>query len=98
MPETVNSPYAESKPYVAPDESFLLFVRYAMPKHIDGGKGLYISFKDKAGSWTQAKNTNILGSLPKFTPDGKYFLFSRGGDIYWVDAKVIKDLKPKDIK
>jgi len=95
LPATINSPYAESKPYVAPDESFLLFVRYDMPVSIDGGRGLYISFKKKDGSWTTAKNTDIQGSLPKFSPDGKYFFFSRGGDIYWVDAKVIEELKPK---
>jgi len=94
LPETVNSPYPESKPYVAPDERFLLFVRYSMPESIDGGRGLYISFRREDGSWTQAQNTHILGSLPKFSPDGKYFFFSRGGDIYWVDAKIIEELKP----
>lgn len=98
LPAAINSPYPESKPYVAPDESFLLFVRYAMPDSIDGGKGLYISFRKKEGSWTQAQNTNILGSLPKFSPNGKYFFFSRGGDIYWVDAKVIEELIPKNFK
>ena len=98
LPDTINSPYPESKPYVAPDERFLLFVRYDMPESIDGGRGLYISFRTEDGSWTQAQNTNILGSLPKFSPDGKYFFFSRGGDIYWVDASVIYDLKPKELK
>ena len=96
--EEINCPYSEGKPFIAPDESFLLFIRYGMPAAIDGGKGLYISFKRKDGSWTPAKNTNIYGSLPKITPDGKYFFFSRGGDIYWVDAKIIEDLKPQELK
>jgi len=95
LPPAINSPYPESKPYVGPDESFLLFVRYDMPVSIDGGRGLYISFKKKDGTWTRAKNTDIQGSLPKFSPDGKYFFFSRGGDIYWVDAKVIDALRLK---
>jgi Tol biopolymer transport system component len=94
LSEAINSPYAEGKPFVAPDESYLLFIRYDMPTSIDGGRGLYISFKRKDGTWTSAKNTNILGSLPKITPDGKYFFFSRGGDIYWADAKIIENLKP----
>jgi hypothetical protein len=98
LPKEINSPYAEGKTFVDPDENYLLFIRYDMPPHIDGGKGLYISFKMKDGSWTQAKNTDIYGSLPKVTPDGKYFFFSRGGDIYWVDARVIENLKPKDLK
>jgi hypothetical protein len=92
--EAINTPYDEGKPFIAPDESYLLFIRYGMPASIDGGRGLYISFKKEDGSWTPAKNTNIYGSLPKFTPDGKYFFFSRGGDIYWVDAEIIKKLKP----
>jgi len=69
-----------------------------MPESIDGGRGLYISFRRQGGSWTQARNTNILGSLPKFSPDGKYFFFFRGGEIYWVDAMILEELKPKDFK
>ncbi|MGD9344531.1 MAG: hypothetical protein PVH84_01630 [Candidatus Aminicenantes bacterium] len=98
LSEAINSPYAEGKPFIAPDESCLLFIRYDMPESIDGGRGLYISFRKEDRSWTSAKNTNIFGSLPKITPDGKYFFFSRGGDIYWVDAKIIEDLKPKELK
>jgi Tol biopolymer transport system component len=98
LEDTVNTPYDEGKPFIAPDESYLLFIRYGMPASIDGGRGLFISFKREDGSWTPAKNTNIYGSLPKFTPDGKYFFFSRGGDIYWVDAKIIEKLKPESFK
>ncbi len=98
LSDSINSIYPESKPYVAPDERFLLFFRYDMPESIDGGRGLYISFRRKDGSWTQARNTNILGSLPKFSPDGKYFFFSRDGEIYWVDAGIIEALKPKELK
>jgi Tol biopolymer transport system component len=94
----INSRYPEGKPFISPDESYLLFIRYGMPASIDGGRGLYISFKKEDGSWTPAKNTNISGSLPKLTPDGKYFFFSRGGDIYWVDAQIIYELKPEIIR
>ena len=96
--DEINSPYYESKPCLALDESYLLFVRYGMPETIDGGRGLYISFQNNDGSWTEAKNTQILGSLPKFSPDGKYFFFSKSKDVYWVDAKIIEDLKPKYLK
>jgi hypothetical protein len=95
--EAINTQYAESKPFVAPDESCLLFNRYEMPDSIDGGRGLYISFKRDDGSWTQAKNTNIKGGIAKVTPDGKYLFFSRGGDIYWVDVGIIDDLKPDNL-
>ena len=98
LSEAINSPYAEGKPFIAPDESYLLFIRYDMPASIDGGRGLYISFKREDGRWTPAKNTNLNGSLPKVSPDGKYFFFSRSGDIYWMDAKIIEKLKPKQLE
>ncbi len=69
-----------------------------MPTSIDGGRGLYISFKKEDESWILAKNTNIHGSLPEITADGKYFFFSRGGDIYWMDARIIEELKPDELK
>ena len=41
-------------------------------------------------------------NCPTLSPDGKYFFFNttRSGnwDIYWVDAKIIEDLKPKELK
>jgi Tol biopolymer transport system component len=93
--DTINSPYDEGKPFVSPEGRYLLFIRYGMPQSIDGGRGLYISFRRKDGTWTPAINTNIYGSLPKITPDGKHFFFSRDGDIYWADAGIINKLKPE---
>ena len=73
-----------------------------MPASSDGGKGMYISFKKEDGTWTQPKNTKpstgLYGSLAALSPDGKYLFYSSGGDIYWVDAKIIKKLKPEELK
>lgn len=91
----INSQYAESKPYISSDESYLLFVRYEMPVSLHGGRGIYISCKQEDGKWSPARITHIDGGLPKVTPDGRQFFFSRGGDIYWMDAKIIKDLRLK---
>lgn len=68
------------------------------------GKGLDISFKKKDGSWTKLVNMekilkrNIIGGCPYVSPDGKYFFFTRKSDIYWVDAKIIEQLKAKELK
>lgn len=56
-------------------------------------------------------NTDMQESSPKISPDGKYFFFIRGewklnedgnrtyiGKQYWVDVKVIENLKSKGIK
>ena len=98
LDEEINSPYYEGKPCFTPDEHSLLFIRYGMPDTIDGGRGLYISHRLEDGNWTSAKNTGIYGSLPKFSHDGKYFFFSKSKNVYWVDAKIIEDLKPDELK
>jgi len=75
----------------------------------DLGKGdLYILFKKEDGSWTRLKNMgNIINSpetdyCPMLSPDGKYLFYtsSRKGnmDAFWADAKIIEDLKPKELK
>jgi Tol biopolymer transport system component len=75
----------------------------------DLGRGdLYISFKKKDSSWTPLKNmgkeinSEYTDYCPMLSPDGKYLFFTStrtgNGDIYWVDAKIIEDLKPKELQ
>jgi hypothetical protein len=65
-----------------------------------GGWDLYVSFKDKNGSWLKMVNmgsginTNLPEANATFSPDGNYIFFSRGDDIYWVSAKTIEELRP----
>ena len=90
--KTVNTNRYEADVYVAPDESYIIFCSIRR-----GGKGqgdLYISFRKKDGSWTQAKNMDAVNTdshelCPFVTADGKYLFFTSKQDIYWVDAKVI---------
>jgi hypothetical protein len=75
--DKVNSPRDEADPYIAPDESYLLF-----NSNRSEGVGIYICFKKEDGTWTRAQNMGIkispLGiNVGSVTPDGKYlFLFS----------------------
>ncbi len=43
-------------------------------------------------------NSKKTEYCPIFSPDGKYFFFTStrdgNGNIYWVDAKIIEELKP----
>jgi Tol biopolymer transport system component len=41
-------------------------------------------------------STEYVNDEPNLSPDGKYIFFSRNDDIYWVSAKIIEDLRPKD--
>ena len=92
-------------PFIAPDESYLIW-----DDQREAGKGkadLYVSFRKKDGSWGPAINlgdkinTEFSEAYGSVTPDGKYFFFHRsfGGDkadIYWVDAQIIENLRPKE--
>jgi hypothetical protein len=90
-------------PFIAPDESYLIF---SSDREGEFGSGdLYISFKTKNGDWQEAINmgssinTDKQERFPGLSPDGKYLFFTRWHsapyhhDIYWVDAQIITDLK-----
>jgi len=122
--KTVNTSLNDVDPFIAPDESYIIFCRR---NGGFGGYDLFISFREADGSWTKAKNmgeqinSKAREICPSVSPDGKYLFFTSdrrthapfsevpityedkveilnspgngNGDIYWVDAKVIKNLK-----
>jgi hypothetical protein len=101
-----NTEGSDIDPFVAPDESYLIVCQEK-----EGGFGtfdLYVYFQREDKSWTEAINlgegVNSAGfeARPYVTPDGKYLFFtsnreeSKGGEgIYWVDARVIDQLRPE---
>ncbi|PKG86221.1 hypothetical protein CXF85_00445 [Colwellia sp. 75C3] len=104
MGPVVNTGKWTAHPFIAPDESYLIW-----DSEREGGYGdtdLYISFKQKDGSWGPAINMGDKVNSDKadfyasVTPDGKYILFNRNFgegniDIYWVDAQIIETLRTK---
>ncbi len=106
MGPMVNAGKSTAHPFIATDESYLIW-----DSERDGGYGksdLYISFRQKDGSWGAAINMGDKVNSDKgdtyasVTPDGKYILFNRridsdtdNTDIYWVDAQIIEQLRPK---
>jgi len=97
LPDNVNSQHNEGNSFMAPDSSYILFARWGMPKNIDGGKALYISFKNLDGSWTNPKNTlsvlGIYGSLAALSHDGKYLFLSTPNGTHWMDVKILEKLR-----
>jgi Tol biopolymer transport system component len=80
--DAVNTRFNEFEPYVAPDESYVIFM--AARQGGVGGSDLWVTY-NRAGKWTEAKNlgdrVNTPGSeySPKVSPDGKYFFYSSTG-------------------
>ncbi len=109
-------------PFIAPDESYLLF---------DRNGDLFISFRSLGGEWLEPENlgnsvnTKYMERRPFVSFDSKFLFFSSNRinqipvekalslselrnltdfpqngfqHIYWVDAKIIEQLKPEHLK
>ncbi|HEX6893131.1 MAG TPA: hypothetical protein VF141_20620, partial [Chryseolinea sp.] len=107
LPYSINSVGYEDGPYVAPDESFLIFDSQR-PEGLDGSIDLYISFNKGGEGWTipvnmgPKINSTAAERFARLSPDGKYFFFGSsrnmsetniGFDIFWIDAAVIGELR-----
>jgi hypothetical protein len=134
MGKLIGENYAEWCPYIASDESYMLFSAYSVTG--EENNDIFIVFKDKLGKWSKAINVGTTinsvyqEQFPRVSNDDKYLFFTSNrlktekrinhsyeysepltykrikdimnepgngkGDIYWVDAKIIKELKPKE--
>ncbi len=102
----INTKHTEHDPYVAPDGSYLLYSSFK-----PGGYGeddIYITYRKVDGTWTtpinlgDKINSKYSDNRVYLSPDGKYLFYTslRTGnlDIYWVDAKIIEELRPDEFK
>ena len=103
----VNGQNNEGCPYISPDEGYIIFDRHG---GTIGHADLFISFRNENGGWNEAKTMgqviNSAGkneTCPFVSFDKKYFFFIRNDPngalrVYWVDAKIIEELKPEELK
>lgn len=106
LPYSINSVGYEDGPYISPGEDYIIF-ESTRPESIAGGHDLYIAFRSEGG-WAfpvnmgQSVNTRGMERFPRVSPDGRFLFFASninqgegkvGFDYYWVDAKVIDELK-----
>jgi len=84
-------------PYIAPDESYLIFAsrRQSPPS----SSGLFVSFRNPDRTWGEPRaiDLGLPAGLPLISPDGKYLFFTAGergkSDIYWVEARFLEERK-----
>jgi hypothetical protein len=94
----INTPSNEGHPYIAPDESYLIFSSNTQADSL-GDYDLYISIQGNGGSWSKAinlgtgVNSYYQDIYPVVSPDEKYLFFMSNRDgmysIYWVDFEQI---------
>lgn len=89
----------ETEPYMAPDESYLIFTSKNRPGGY-GGWDLWICFHQPDRSWTEPTNMGPKINTaedeygPRVSPYGNFLLFTRENrgktmDIYWVGIGVV---------
>jgi hypothetical protein len=94
----VNSAGFEGDTLVAADESYLILSAgrdeksrqadlFLSMRRSDGTWGPLVKLGDEISSPQSGENCQML------SPDGRYLFFTRGGDIFWVDAAVIEKAK-----
>jgi len=99
LPACVNGSRINWTPFVAPDESCLIFSSDRMNNE-DGGD-LYVVYNDGAGQWSEAVtldtrvNTGQQERFPVVTPDGRALVFARNtqetfSDLFWIDASFLR--------
>lgn len=83
----------ENSVYVAPDESYMIIEATKDAALCE----LFVSFRLSDKSWSERKKLPIKwGRMPHVSPDGKYLFFMTREGIYWVSAKIIEELRPKE--
>jgi len=94
-------------PFIAPDESYLLFSSNRLNPDTDFGD-IYVCFRKSDGSWTEVINlgTSINSDkqerFPSLSPDGEYLFFTRwvargNEDVMWVSSEIIEKLRKENM-
>ncbi len=96
----INTNGSEDTPFIAPDESYLIFARLPFSSQ---NADMFISFKEDDGSWCEAINMGNSINTPQHdlgpcvTRDGQflfYISYSTGeAKPYWVSAEIINELR-----
>lgn len=89
--QAINSKDGETQPFIAPDESYLLFSRVVERRPVP-----FISYRSKDGPWLPPVSLEpYIGKIGCLivSPDGKY-VFTQNG--WWASAGFVERLRPKE--
>ena len=99
MGTPINAGTQNMYPFIAPDESYLIFTSKRPSEKIKSV--LFVSFRKPNGDWGEPRaiELGIEAALPFVSRDGMFLFFTSGergkSDIYWVSAGLIDELREK---
>lgn len=97
---TINSEGTDLTPFIAPDESYLIFASSGHGVE-DGGFHFFISYRGEDGEWTTPLSLDqVTGEVeqplwPFVTSDGRFLFFIGSGDVWWTRADFIEEMRPR---
>lgn len=95
--DDINTEYIDYCPWVARDESYLLFA--SSRPVTEEILHLHVSFRRPDGGWSEPVNIHpVLGfeasaRFPSVSPDGRFLFFLSEGRVYWVNITPVLELK-----
>jgi ankyrin repeat protein len=94
----INTGGGEHTPFIAPDESYLIFTSTAHGL-TEGMLHFVISYREADGGWSAPQALDDITApvsdplCPLVTADGKFMFFIGSGDIWWTHADFIEEMR-----
>ena len=95
----INSDETDFTPFIAPDESYLIFASSGQGLEVGTGFHFLISYRQPDGSWGNPIALDHITEpveqplCPLVTADGRFLFFIGSGDIWWTRADFIEELR-----
>jgi hypothetical protein len=95
----INSDETDFTPFIAPDESYLIFSSAGHGLEMGTGFHFLISYRGPDGEWSAPIALDHITApveqplCPFVTADGKFLFFIGSGDIWWTRADFIEELR-----
>lgn len=96
----INTVGSELTPFIAPDESYLIFASTGH-RGSPGGFRFFISYRGEGGEWMEPMSLDHVTRQveqplwPFVTSDGRFLFFIGDGDIWWTRADFIEEMRPR---
>jgi len=96
----INTDGGEHTPFIAPDESYLIFASTAHGP-TEGMFHFVISYREPDGGWSTPRALDQITApvndplCPLITADGKFMFFIGSGDIWWTRADFVEEMRPR---